>query len=155
METLKYSMVFLAIMCISPVKSENDVKQCSTLGFNKPNLACSTCEELKEFGINGEIHKNCQQCCTKSESEDNSIFKQYKKAVLEVCTCKFGLYPQIQAFCKSDRPKKYKNLQIRYVKGLDPIIKLYDAEDRLEDVLDIHKWNTDSVDEFLATHLAN
>ena len=59
------------------------------------------------------------------------------------------------AFVKSDRPNKYKNLQIRYVRGLDPIIKLYDSENKLEDVLDIHKWNTDSVDEFLATHLAS
>lgn len=58
------------------------------------------------------------------------------------------------AFIKSDRPKKYKNLSIKYVRGLDPVIKLYDAENRIEDVLDIHKWDTDSVDEFLTTHLA-
>jgi len=58
------------------------------------------------------------------------------------------------AFIKSDRPKKYKNLSIKYVRGLDPIIKLYDAENKVEDVLDIHKWDTDSVDEFLSTHLS-
>jgi len=58
------------------------------------------------------------------------------------------------AFIKSDRPKKYKNLSIKYVRGLDPIIKLYDAENRVKDVLDIHKWDTDSVDEFLSTHLS-
>lgn len=58
------------------------------------------------------------------------------------------------AFIKSDRPSKYKNLNIRYVRGLDPIIKLFDEENKLGDVLDIHKWDTDSVDEFLATHLA-
>lgn len=74
--------------------------------------------------------------------------------MLEVCTCKFGAYPQIQAFIKSDRPQKFKNLQIKYVRGLDPVIKLYNAENKVEDVLDIHKWNTDSVDEFLQTHLA-
>ncbi|XP_025074409.1 selenoprotein F, partial [Pogonomyrmex barbatus] len=60
----------------------------------------------------------------------------------------------LSAFIKSDRPKKYKNLSIKYVRGLDPIIKLYDAENRVEDVLDIHKWDTDSVDEFLSTHLS-
>lgn len=60
----------------------------------------------------------------------------------------------LSAFIKSDRPKKYKNLSIKYVRGLDPIIKLYDAENKVEDVLDIHKWDTDSVDEFLSTHLS-
>lgn len=58
------------------------------------------------------------------------------------------------AFIKSDRPSKYKNLQIKYVRGLDPIIKLLDADNKVEDILDIHKWDTDSVDEFLATHLS-
>lgn len=55
-------------------------------------------------------------------------------------------------FIKIDRSKKYKNLSIKYVRGLDPI-KLYDADNK-EDVLDIHKWDTDSVDEFLSTHLS-
>lgn len=120
----------------------------------------------------------------KDNDYDLSGSKRYPKAVLEVCTCKFGAYPQIQgiylnwqlssttrellettllhttlinffpAFIKSDRPKKYKNLSIKYVRGLDPIIKLYDAENRVEDILDIHKWDTDSVDEFLSTHLS-
>lgn len=45
-------------------------------------------------------------------------------------------------------------MQIKYVRGLDPIIKLFDADNKVEDILDIHKWDTDSVDEFLATHLS-
>lgn len=45
-------------------------------------------------------------------------------------------------------------MQIRYVRGLDPIIKLLDADNKVEDILDIHKWDTDSIDEFLATHLS-
>lgn len=121
---------------------------------------------------------NCKECCLKDDDYDASGLKKYPRAVLEVCTCKFGTYPQIQgkqrfifrnksvtvynthlfwffiAFIKSDRPSKYKNLQIKYVRGLDPIIKLLDADNKVEDILDIHKWDTDSVDEFLATHLS-
>lgn len=48
----------------------------------------------------------------------------------------------------------YKNLEIKYVSGLDPIIQLLDADDNIKETLDIHKWNTDSIDEFLATHLS-
>lgn len=79
--------------------------------------------------------------------------KKYAKAVLEVCTCKFGAYPQIQAFIKSERPSKFSNLQIKYVRGLDPIIKLFDKDGHLKETLAIDKWNTDSVEEFLNTYL--
>lgn len=81
------------------------------------------------------------------------ITKKYAKARLEVCTCKFGAYPQIQAFVKSDRPAKFPNLSIRYVRGMDPIIKLMDRESNVIEVLAIENWNTDSIEEFLRTYL--
>lgn len=73
--------------------------------------------------------------------------------MLEVCTCKFGAYPQIQAFVKSDRPAKFPNLQIKYVRGLDPIVKMMDASGQVKETLSINKWNTDTVQEFFETHL--
>lgn len=135
------------------VSTEFSADDCKTLGFNKANLLCSTCEEFNKRGLK-EVCDNCKECCLKDDDYDASGSKRYPYASLEVCTCKFGAYPQIQAFIKSDRPSKYKNLQIKYVRGLDPIIKLLDADRKVEDILDIHKWDTDSVDEFLATHLS-
>lgn len=38
------------------------------------------------------------------------------------------------AFVKSDRPAKFPNLQIKYVRGLDPIIKLMDKDGNVQDV---------------------
>lgn len=70
-----------------------------------------------------------------------------------MCTCKFGAYPQIQAFIKSDRPAKFPNLTIKYLRGLDPIIKLLDENDKVVEILSITKWNTDTVEEFFETHL--
>lgn len=70
-----------------------------------------------------------------------------------MCTCKFGAYPQIQAFIKSDRPAKFRNLHIKYVRGLDPIVKLLDKNDNVIETLSINKWNTDTVQEFFETHL--
>lgn len=133
--------------------TEFSADDCKELGFSKANVLCSTCEHFAKSSLE-KIHTTCKECCLKDNDYDLSGSKRYPKAVLEVCTCKFGQYPQIQAFIKSDRPKKYKNLSIKYVRGLDPIIKLYDAENKVEDVLDIHKWDTDSVDEFLSTHLS-
>lgn len=79
--------------------------------------------------------------------------RRYPKAILEVCTCKFRAYPQIQAFIKSGRPAKFPNLTIKYVRGLDPIVKLLDKSGNVKETLSITKWNTDTVEEFFETHL--
>jgi len=59
----------------------------------------------------------------------------------------------VQAFIKSDRPGKFGNLSIRYVRGLDPILYLMDADGTIVETLAIDKWNTDSIDEFLTAYL--
>lgn len=133
--------------------AEFSADDCKSLGFNKANLLCSTCEEFSKHNLN-EIRDNCKECCLKDDDYDIAGRKRYAKAILEVCACKFGAYPQIQAFIKSTRPAKFKNLEIKHAWGLDPIIKLLDAENKVEDIVDIHKWDTDSIDEFLATHLS-
>lgn len=46
-------------------------------------------------------------------------------------------------------------MQIKYVRGLDPIIKLFDKDGHLKETVAIEKWNTDSVEEFLNTHLVH
>lgn len=94
----------------------------------------------------------CKQCCT--QDQEPAAQRTYAKAILEVCTCKFRAYPQIQAFIQSGRPAKFPNLQIKYVRGLDPIVKLLDASGKVQETLSITKWNTDTVEEFFETHLA-
>ncbi|XP_018324093.1 selenoprotein F [Agrilus planipennis] len=134
------------------IKGEFSSDDCWALGFNKANLLCSSCEQLSNFNL-GIIKSNCLECC---HPDENTVAdKKYAKAVLEVCTCKFGAYPQIEAFIKSDKPAKFLNLNIRYVRGLDPIIKLYDNDGHLQETVAIEKWNTDSVEEYLNTHLEN
>ncbi|XP_050303746.1 selenoprotein F [Anthonomus grandis grandis] len=146
------NLIFLMALTIIPpqIVAEFTSEDCWALGFNKANLLCSSCEQLSKFDL--EILKDhCKECCSPDENGQHD--KKYAKAILEVCTCKFGAYPQIQAFIKSDRPGKFPNLQIKYVRGLDPIIKLYDKDGHLQETVAIEKWNTDSVDEFLSTHL--
>lgn len=130
--------------------SDFSVEDCWALGLNKANLLCSYCDQLPNFDLD-VLKDHCRQCCHQDETIKED--KKYAKAVLEVCTCKFGTYAQIQAFIKSDKPSKFPNLQIRYVRGLDPIIKLYDKDGHLQETVAIEKWNTDSVEEFLNTHL--
>jgi len=61
--------------------------------------------------------------------------------------------PQIEAFVKSDRPKKFPNLTIKHIPAQNPIIKLMDVDGNVEQTLAINKWDTDTIEEFLSTHL--
>nr|CAD7447380.1 unnamed protein product [Timema bartmani]CAD7458266.1 unnamed protein product [Timema tahoe] len=149
-----HTLSFMGLLCfmVGTVLSEFSAEDCWSLGLNKANLLCSSCEQLKSFHL-GILKEHCLQCCQRDE--DTHTVKRYAQARLEVCTCKFGVYPQIQAFVKSDRPSKFPNLQIKYVRGLDPIIKLMDKDGNIQDVLAIEKWDTDTVEEFLKTHLTS
>lgn len=39
--------------------------------------------------------ESCSKCCQPAEEEE-AVVKKFAKARLEICTCKFGAYPQIQ-----------------------------------------------------------
>jgi len=66
-----------------------------------------------------------------------------------------GSFPQVQAFVKSDKPGKFPNLQVKYVGGQMPQIRLLDADDVAQETLSITKWDTDTIEEFLQTYLEN
>ncbi|EGW07696.1 15 kDa selenoprotein [Cricetulus griseus] len=56
-------------------------------------------------------------------------------------------------FVRSDKPKLFRGLQIKYVRGSDPVLKLLDDNGNIAEELSILKWNTDSVEEFLSEKL--
>ena len=145
-----FGIFYVLSITSSIVQAEFSTEDCASLGFIKANLLCSSCDQLKDFSLE-QLMEHCKECCHNDESASNE--KKYARAILEVCTCKFPAYPQIQAFVKSDKPAKFPNLQIKYVRGLDPIIKLLDKDGIVKDTVAIEKWNTDSVEEFLKTHL--
>ncbi|CAH1271253.1 SELENOF [Branchiostoma lanceolatum] len=57
------------------------------------------------------------------------------------------------SFVKSDRPKQFPGLKVKYVRGADPILKMLDHKDQVVETLSIEKWNTDNVEEFLSEKL--
>ncbi|KAK4877665.1 hypothetical protein RN001_010171 [Aquatica leii] len=148
---MKHFLGYLIAIILSKATADFTNEDCWALGLNKALLPCSSCDLLNNFNLDDILREPCKECCHQDESAPNE--KKYAKAVLEVCTCKFGTYPQIEAFIKSDRPSKFPNLQIKYVRGLDPIIKLFDKDGHNKETVAIEKWNTDSVEEFLNTHL--
>ena len=57
------------------------------------------------------------------------------------------------AFVNSDRVSRFPGLTVKYVRGADPIIKLMNENRIIVETLSIEKWNTDSVEEFLNSHM--
>ncbi|NXK07170.1 SEP15 protein, partial [Herpetotheres cachinnans] len=123
---------------------------CRELGFSS-NLLCSSCNLLGQFNLN-QLDPFCRQCCQ-------------EEAQLETRKVGFGLYfmqveesdylsfLQTIAFVRSDKPKLFRGLQIKYVRGSDPVLKLLDDSGNIAEELSILKWNTDSVEEFLSEKL--
>lgn len=57
------------------------------------------------------------------------------------------------AFIRGDKSKKYSNLKIKFVRGILPILKLLNEHHDVVDELNIQKWDTDTIEEFLDQHL--
>ena len=57
------------------------------------------------------------------------------------------------AFVKSERPKQFSNLEIKYVRGADPEIFLFDENKNEVENLGIEKWDTDNVENFFLERL--
>jgi len=138
---------------INYVRSELSDGDCLGLGYNRANLGCSSCDLLEKFEL-AALKADCLKCCnTEDTGQEENPIKKYPKARLEVCGWKLGGFPQVQAFVKSDRPGKFPNLQVKYVGGKMPEIKLIDADGGVAETLSITKWDTDTIVEFLQTHL--
>ena len=58
-----------------------------------------------------------------------------------------------KAFIRGDKSRKFPNLSVKYMRGAEPVIKLLDADGEVADELNIQKWDTDTIDEFLTQHL--
>lgn len=149
MNILLWLSSFVLIVTVSASNQLSD-EECTRLGFRREELTRKRCLELAKFGLN-TIKEDCLRCV--KEDSKSSLRKKYTKARLEVCGCNLANYPQIQAFIKSDRPKQYENLAIKWVRGTLPTMKLLDENGNLAEELSLTKWDTDTVTEFLDEHL--
>lgn len=57
------------------------------------------------------------------------------------------------AFIKGEKSKQFENFTVKYVRGAEPVIKLMDAEGEVLEELNIQKWDTNTIEEFLQEHL--
>lgn len=59
----------------------------------------------------------------------------------------------MREFVKGEKSKRFPNLKVKYLRGQDPIIKLLNEDDEVQETLSISAWDTDTVEEFLKEKL--
>ncbi|KAB0388397.1 hypothetical protein FD755_003353 [Muntiacus reevesi] len=126
---------------VSALGAEFSSESCRELGFSS-NLLCSSCDLLGQFNLL-QLDPDCRGCC-----QEEAQFET-KKVLLS--NISFPLDDLVEM--RSDKPKLFKGLQIKYVRGSDPVLKLLDDSGNIAEELSILKWNTDSVEEFLSEKL--
>ncbi|KAI1730635.1 sep15/SelM redox domain-containing protein [Ditylenchus destructor] len=121
-------------------------EECREIGFT-PNLKCNTCNLLPKFNLE-EITTDCQRCCAKEAKEEEH--ERYPFAEMEICECNLHRFPQITAFVRGDMKDQWGNkLRIRHVRGALPTIALKGEDGQTQKSLNVEKWDTDTLTEFL------
>ncbi|OWA50713.1 putative 15 kDa selenoprotein [Hypsibius exemplaris] len=128
-------------------------EHCLDLGFQSNSLHCASCQKLADFDLADELGEQCQSCCKSGDDDKFSEITKFASAVLEVCECKFGRYPQVAAFVRGEKMKRFPTLKFKHIRGAEPIVKLYSEDGNLAQTLGIEKWDTDTIEEFLADKL--
>ncbi|KAK6113344.1 Sep15/SelM redox domain family protein [Brugia pahangi] len=149
---MNYLQLFLQIVVMIPlVYSELDHQTCQERGFNSESLQCSSCADLPQFHLD-ELVDDCNSCCRKDYAEMEQ--EKYPRAHIEICECNLGRFPQAEAFVKSNMVKKWGTcVKVHHVRGTLPTIKLLDAQGEVQKTMNIEKWDTDTITEFLNTWL--
>ncbi|VDP12083.1 unnamed protein product [Onchocerca flexuosa] len=130
---------------------ELDHQICQERGFNSESLQCSSCADLPQFYLD-RLVADCNSCCRKDYAETEQ--KKYPMAHIEICECNLARFPQAEAFVKSSMVKKWGAcVKVHHVRGTLPTIKLLDAQGEVQKIMNIEKWDTDTITEFLNTWL--
>lgn len=139
--------LFLLVLAHICAAKELSASECHGKGFNKDTLQCSSCGELPQFHLD-QLVDDCNACCTKDADEQQH--EKYPLAQIEICECNLGRFPQVQAFVKSDMAKQWgSRVKVRHVRGTLPTIKLKDIDGETQQTMNIEKWDTDTITEFL------
>eukprot|EP00033_Pygsuia_biforma_P001308 GCRY01001482.1.p1 GENE.GCRY01001482.1~~GCRY01001482.1.p1 ORF type:complete len:164 (-),score=25.43 GCRY01001482.1:105-596(-) len=122
---------------------------CQEKGFLSDTLPCSNCALLDTLVGVSLLTSDCLECCFDDNQEE---VKKYKKAVLEVCKCSFGTHPDLKNFIQKGLASNISNLEVKYVRGKSPTLKLTTQEGEQE-MISVSSWSLDDYVEFFETQL--
>ncbi|CAD5229581.1 unnamed protein product [Bursaphelenchus okinawaensis] len=146
---LLYTILLMVPLVTSQLYEEDtemSAEECKEVGFNKATLKCPTCKLLPQYNLD-LIVSDCEKCCIK---ESEKSHEKYPSAQIEVCECNLQRFPQVNAFVKTELSQQWGNkLRIRHVRGTLPTIVLKDGAGKPQKTLNIEKWDTDTITDFL------
>merc|ERR1712071_532970 len=76
---LGLSLVFFSAL-VAVVSYEYSAEECRSLGFNRANLLCSSCNYLEEFDLSA-LENECRACCQQEGKSDAAVL--YPQAILD------------------------------------------------------------------------
>jgi hypothetical protein len=76
-------VALLAILTHLASGEELGPEECRSLGLNKAELLCSSCDDLSKFGVSSKLTSDCKHCCNDDGRKLDAT--KYPKAILEVC----------------------------------------------------------------------
>jgi len=126
---------------------------CKDRGFTS-DLKCSSCDRLSDHNLDTELFEECKSCCEKDQLEETLV--KFASATLKVCGWKLGRFPQIKQFVNDEKSTPtFHNLNIEYARGAMPTLILMNETGEEVETLDLVKWDTETVREYLTKHLDN
>uniref|UniRef100_A0A914XE44 Selenoprotein F n=2 Tax=Plectus sambesii TaxID=2011161 RepID=A0A914XE44_9BILA len=138
-----------SLMSVILASAALSADECKKAGFTG-NLLCSTCTDMKQFELE-KLVDTCNKCCTDDSAGGKDVTK-YPLAHIEICECNLARFPQVQAFVKSDKVKRWgEHVRVRHVRGTLPAIRLMDEYGETQQTLNIEKWDTDTITDFINT----
>jgi len=139
-----YSLVLVSFGEVAEYKMSPE--ECKAAGFVPESLQCSSCERLSDFNLETLI-TDCNSCCIKERALEH---EKFALAHIEVCECNLSRFPQVQAFVHNDMASAWGGrVKVKHVRGVRPQIVLKDHTGSNRQTLNIEKWDTDTITEFL------
>uniref|UniRef100_A0A915EPZ9 Selenoprotein F n=1 Tax=Ditylenchus dipsaci TaxID=166011 RepID=A0A915EPZ9_9BILA len=84
------------------------------------------------------------------QGEQKEEHERYPFAEFEVCECNLHRFPQITAFIRGEMKDQWgSKLKIRHVRGVLPTISLKGEDGQTAKSLNVEKWDTNTITEFL------
>ncbi|ESN96235.1 hypothetical protein HELRODRAFT_163279 [Helobdella robusta] len=131
-----------------------DFDHCLSAGFTK-DLTCRSCKDLPRYRLDFLV-EDCNSCCA---AEDELPQKPNNVIILYFCSPTHLLnlvyVNENWVGIRKLKPKQFPGLEIRYVRGADPTVKLMNENRETVEVLGVDKWNTDSIEEFFKERLSS
>ncbi|GMT23858.1 hypothetical protein PFISCL1PPCAC_15155, partial [Pristionchus fissidentatus] len=138
--------LILAVLLPLSLGLEMSLTECKEAGFNVESLKCSSCEHLNKFGLEA-LMTDCQSCCT---AEKELKHEKFPMANVEVCECNLARFPQIQAFVRKNMESAWNGkVRVKHVRGVRPQVVLKDSSGNARQALNVEKWDTDTLIDFL------